>query len=58
MSLIEQLEIYRLENRISQEKIADMIGVHFTTVNRWFQGKQKPNKMQEYHIKKFLKGKK
>jgi len=56
MDLIKQLEIHRLEHRISQEKLAEKLGVHFSTVNRWFRGHCKPNKIQEYHIKKLLKG--
>jgi len=56
MELIGQLETYRLENRISQQALAVKLGVSFVTVNRWFNGKAKPNKIQQYHIKKFLKG--
>ena len=56
MDIIKQLEIYRLENKISQEKLAKILGIHFSTVNRWFNGHQRPNKIQEYHIKKLLKG--
>ena len=58
--LIEQLDNFRLENRISQEKLAGMLGVTFVTVNRWFNGHTLPNKIQAYHIKKLLasKGKK
>lgn len=56
MDLLEQLEIFRLEHKITQEKLAEMLGVHFSTVNRWFKGHTKPNKIQEYHIKKLLKG--
>ena len=52
--LIKKLKIYRLENRISQRKLADKLHVHFSTVNRWFNGKTKPNKIQRYHIKKLL----
>ena len=55
MDLIKQLEVYRLENRITQEEIAKEIGVNFSTVSRWLNGKTKPNKIQQYHIKKFLK---
>jgi len=55
MDIIKQLEVYRLEHKISQEKLAQMLGVHFSTVNRWFRGHQEPNKIQEYHIKKLLK---
>ena len=53
--LIEKLDNYRLENRISQKQLADKLNVHFTTVNRWFNGKTIPNKIQRYHIKKLLK---
>ena len=52
--LIKKLEIYRLENRISQKQLADRLKVTFSTVNRWFNGKTKPNKIQRYHIKKIL----
>ena len=52
--LIEKLDNYRLENRISQRKLADLLHIHFTTVNRWFNGKTIPNKIQRYHIKKLL----
>jgi len=55
MELIVKLEEFRLERKISQEKLAEMLGVHFITVNRWFKGHQKPSKMQEWHIKKLLK---
>lgn len=53
--LIEQLEQYRLENRIPQTKLAEMLGVAFVTVNRWFNGRTVPNKIQTYQIEKFLK---
>jgi len=52
--LIKKLEIYRLENRISQKQLAERLRVTFSTVNRWFNGKTKPNKIQRYHIKKIL----
>jgi len=53
-NLIKKLEIYRLENRISQKQLAERLKVTFSTVNRWFNGKTKPNKIQRYHIKKML----
>jgi transcriptional regulator with XRE-family HTH domain len=52
--LIEKLEIYRLENRVGQKQLADLLHVHFSTVNRWLNGKTTPNKIQRYHIKKLL----
>ena len=54
MDLIEELETYRLENKIPQEKLAQMLGVAYSTVNRWLNGKSRPNKIQTYHIKKLL----
>lgn len=53
--LIRKLEDYRLENKISQTKLAEILGVTFVTVNRWLNGKFDPNKIQRYHIKKLLK---
>jgi len=52
--LIKQLELYRLENRITQLELAKDIGVNFSTVSRWLNGKTRPNKIQQYHLEKFL----
>ena len=57
MDIVKQLELYRLENRVTQEELAREIGVNFSTVSRWLNGKTKPNKIQQYHIEKLLKGK-
>ena len=53
--LIKKLESYRLENKITQEELAKKLGVAFSTVNRWLNGKAKPNKIQNYHIEKLIK---
>ncbi len=55
MNIIKKIEIYRLENKITQQELAKKLGVAFSTVNRWLNGKTKPNKIQRYHIEKFLK---
>ncbi|MFH1854393.1 MAG: helix-turn-helix transcriptional regulator [Candidatus Omnitrophota bacterium] len=55
MGLIEDLNEYRLKNKISQEKLAEMLGVSFQTVWRWFNGKSQPSEIQEYAIKELLK---
>ncbi|MBP7792212.1 MAG: helix-turn-helix transcriptional regulator [Candidatus Goldbacteria bacterium] len=52
---LKTLEIYRLENRISQEKLAKELNVSFCTVNRWFNNRNLPNKIHDYHIEKLLK---
>lgn len=54
IELLEKLEIYRLENKLSQRKLAEKLGVAYNTVNRWFTGRNMPNKIQTYHIKKLL----
>jgi len=55
MDIIKQLENYRLENRVSLQKLADELRVSFSTVSRWFSNKTRPSKIQQYHIEKFLK---
>ena len=57
MHLVKELDSYRLEHKITQQVLAEQLGVSFVTVNRWFNSKTKPSKIQQYHIEKFLKGK-
>lgn len=57
MDLIKALDSYRLDNKITQQALAKQLGVSFVTVNRWFNYKTKPSKIQQYHIEKFLKEK-
>ena len=54
IDLLEKLEIYRLENKLSQRKLAEKLGVAYNTVNRWFMGRNTPSKIQQYHIKKLF----
>ncbi|MFP4466770.1 MAG: helix-turn-helix transcriptional regulator [Candidatus Goldiibacteriota bacterium] len=53
--IVKDLDIYRLENRISQENLAKELNVAFSTVNRWFNRRTTPGRIQAYHIKKLLK---
>jgi transcriptional regulator with XRE-family HTH domain len=55
MGLIKRLDVYRLENKISQQSLAAKLGVSFVTVNRWLNDKTKPSKIQQYHIRKLIK---
>ncbi|MDH3892834.1 MAG: helix-turn-helix transcriptional regulator [candidate division Zixibacteria bacterium] len=52
--LIGRLEEYRLENRISQMELAEMLQVTHATVSRWLNGHTEPSKIQVYHIEKLL----
>jgi len=54
-ALLKKLEKYRLEHKLSQEKLARELNVSFSTVNRWLNGHFKPNKIQQYQIHKLLK---
>jgi transcriptional regulator with XRE-family HTH domain len=58
MDLVKELNSCRLENKITQQALAEHLGVSFITVNRWFNGKTHPSKIQAYHIEKFLKARK
>jgi len=58
MDLVKELDSYRLEHKITQQVIAEQLGVSFVTVNRWLNNKTKPSKIQQYHIEKFLKTRK
>jgi len=53
-NIVKQLEFYRLKNKITQETFAKNLGVAFSAVNRWFNDKIKPSKVQQYHIEKFI----
>lgn len=55
MNIVDRLERFRLEYKITQKELAKKLGVAFSTVNRWLNGKSKPNKIQSYHIEKYLK---
>lgn len=57
MPIRNRLEKFRLENKITQQELAKKLGVAFSTVNRWLNGKSKPSKIQTYHIEKLLSSK-
>ena len=54
MDIIKKLDLYRLENKITQEELAEELDVAFSTVNRWFNGRTVPSKIQQYHVEKYL----
>ncbi|HDT14588.1 MAG TPA: XRE family transcriptional regulator [Firmicutes bacterium] len=53
--IVKDLDVYRLENRISQENLAKELNVAFSTVNRWFNNRTTPGRIQAYHIRKLLR---
>ena len=55
-NMIQKLEEYRLEHKITQVELAEKLNVTFVTVSRWLNGHTRPNKIQTHHIKKLLSG--
>jgi len=53
--IIDVLEEYRLENRITLQELANKLGVAFSTINRWLKRKVNPNPIHKYHISKLVK---
>jgi DNA-binding XRE family transcriptional regulator len=52
--LIDRLETFRLENKITLQELAKSLDVNYTTLYRWFSEKNNPNKIQQYQITKLL----
>ena len=53
--LMERLQEYRLDRRLTQEQLAEYLGVSLVTINRWLNRRHYPNQIQEHHIRKMLK---
>ncbi len=53
--MMEKLDEYRLERRLSQAQLGEILGVSVVTVNRWLNNHARPNKIQAFHIEKLLK---
>ncbi len=53
MILPEEIKRLRTRSFLIQEDFAKTLGVAFSTVNRWEQGKSKPNLVVMKHIKAF-----
>ena len=53
-NILSLLEEHRLKNRITQQKLAQLLGVSFVSVNRWLNGPAKPQKLQIYQIEQLL----
>lgn len=53
-NIAEQLKALRRQHGWSQEDLARELGVSFSTVNRWENGKAKPSKLAQARIKQLL----
>jgi DNA-binding transcriptional regulator YiaG len=54
-NLTKRLESFRLENKITLQELSRLLDVNYTTLYRWFSGKTKPSKIQQYQIEILLK---
>lgn len=50
MAYVEIIKQIMIENNLSQQKFADILGVNQTTVSQWLLGKKKPNYDSIYAI--------
>ena len=53
MEFSEQVKYVRLKLHMSQTEFGQLLGVSFTTVNRWENGKALPQKLTLYRFEKF-----
>ena len=53
-NIAEQLKALRQQRGWSQEDLARELGVSFSSVNRWENGKAKPSKLAQARIKQLL----
>lgn len=42
MNYVEVLKDFMIENGLTQQKLADILGVNQTTISQWLLGKKKP----------------
>lgn len=55
MEFKEKIYQARMQLNMSQEAMAKELGISFATVNRWENGKVKPNKLKGYAFEQFCK---
>ncbi len=53
--LISQLTQYRLKNRLTQQQLAQKLGVSRMSLSRWLKGHCLPRPIPMFHIKELLK---
>ena len=50
----QNIRKYRKARNLTQQKLAEILGVSVVTINHWLTRKAKVNKINEYQIKKLL----
>lgn len=54
----EQVKAVRKQLKLSQDELAQVLGVSFATVNRWENGKTAPSRLAQRQFEQFCAGKK
>ncbi|NJA05508.1 helix-turn-helix transcriptional regulator [Methylococcaceae bacterium WWC4] len=52
-----QVKAVRLQLKLSQEELAQALGISFATVNRWENGKTSPSKLAKRQFEQFCNDK-
>lgn len=55
MSFAEQVKHVRTELKLSQEGLAQVLGVSFATINRWENGNYNPSRLAQKAFQDFCK---
>lgn len=55
MSFAEQVKYVRTELKLSQERLAQILGVSFATINRWENGNYNPSRLAQKVFQDFCK---
>ena len=55
INYIEMILVLRVKLNISQQQLGDMLGVSFSTVNRWEKGQHEPTLLAKERLKKLFK---
>ena len=53
--LIDRVNTYRLERKLSQVQLAEWLGDTFQIVNRWLNRRVTPSQIQEFQIRKLVR---
>ena len=52
--LVEKLRTYRLKHHLTEQALAQRLGVTFVTVNRWLNHRTMPSELYAYRIQRLL----
>ncbi len=51
---MKNIKQFRIKNKLTQYKLADLVGVHWRTVQNWEAGLSKPSKLASNQLKRVM----